>query len=367
MVLAISLAGIASWQWQRAELQKQLIEISAINTFSENLLLSGQEFDSLLESLKAAKLIQKFNTNPDTPIQVAAILGQALYQVRESNRLEGHTDRVMSVSWSADGEIVSTGFDRVAKIWRSDGTLLNTLWGHTDAVFDVAFSPDGQLIATASFDKSVKIWDRKGNLVRTITGHNDSVLGVAWSTDGQKIATASQDQTVKLWKLDGTLIQTFVDTDTVFSVTFSPDGSTIAAAGWDNTAKLWTLDGTLVQTLTGHTDQVDSVAFSPDGNLIVTASADEDKTIKLWQRDGSGNNPEYQLDKTFLAHNDTIYSVKFNPDGNMIASAVKTVQSNFGIGKGNYSKPLEDILTASTVLALVLMVKVSLRLARMVA
>ncbi|MBD2207429.1 CHAT domain-containing protein [Calothrix sp. FACHB-1219] len=325
LILAIGLAGIACWQWQRAELQKQLIEITAINTFSENLLLAGKEFDSLLESLKAAKLIQKFNANPDTSIQVATVLQQALYKVRESNRLEAHSDRVMSVSWSADGEhLVSAGFDRVAKIWRKDGTLVNTLLGHTDTVFDVAFSPDGQLIATASFDRTVKIWSLNGTLIRTITGHNHSVLGVAWAPDGKKIATASEDKTVKLWNLDGALIHTFVGhTDTVFNVTFSPDGNIIASAGWDNTAKLWKLDGTLLQTLTGHTDQVDSVAFSPDGNLIATASADEDKTIKLWQRNTSLNNPQYQQIKTFIAHNDTIYHLKFSPNGNILASGSK--------------------------------------------
>jgi WD40 repeat protein len=327
LLLALSLAGIANWQWQRAELQKQLIEISAINAFSENLLLSGKEFDSLLESLKAAKLLQKFNSNQDTRIQVATTLAEALYKVRESNRLEAHNNRVMSVSWSFDGKnIVSAGFDKVAKIWRSDGTLLGTLSGHTDIIFDVAFSPDSELIATASFDKTVKIWNKNGVLVRTIAGHDDSILGVAWAPNGQTIATASEDKTVTLWNRNGTLINTFVGhTDTVFSVTFSPDGNTIASAGWDNTAKLWNRNGTLLQTLRGHTDQVDSVAFSPDGNLIATASADLDKTIKLWQRDiSSGSHSgSYQLIKSFLAHNDTIYSVKFSPDGSTIASASK--------------------------------------------
>src|SRR5262245_9688104 len=35
----------------------------------------------------------------------------------------------------------------------------------------------------------------------------------------------------------------------------------------------------------GHSDSVNSVVYSPDGQLIVSGSSD--RTIKIWQRDGS--------------------------------------------------------------------------------
>ncbi|MDF5721918.1 MAG: hypothetical protein PUP91_15835 [Rhizonema sp. PD37] len=98
----------------------------------------------------------------------------------------------------------------------------------------------------------------------------------------------------------------------VKSVSFSPDGNTIATASFDKTIKLWNRDGTLIKTLTGYNAPISSVSFNPDGQII--ASAGRDKTIKLWNRNGT-------LIKTLMGHKGDIDSVSFSPDGEIIASA----------------------------------------------
>ncbi|KAB8335310.1 CHAT domain-containing protein [Scytonema tolypothrichoides VB-61278] len=98
----------------------------------------------------------------------------------------------------------------------------------------------------------------------------------------------------------------------VKSAVFSPDGNTLASTSNDKSVKLWKRDGTLLITLEGHKAGVLDVAFSPDGQTL--ASASEDKTIKLWKRDGT-------LLGTLEGHDAAVSKVAFSPDGKTLASA----------------------------------------------
>ncbi len=100
-------------------------------------------------------------------------------------------------------------------------------------------------------------------------------------------------------------------TGEVYSVNFSPDGQIIASASEDKTVKLWNREGKELKPLEGHSDRVWSVSFSHNSQMIATASWD--KTIKLWNRKG-------KVIATLEGHNDWVFSVSFSPDEQMIAS-----------------------------------------------
>eukprot|EP00736_Rhodelphis_marinus_P008238 Rmarinus@m.27171 len=87
-----------------------------------------------------------------------------LYDIATCQRLrtlQGHTHRVMSVDYSADGErIVSGGIDRFVRIWdTSTGKLLKKMQNQFETVTSVCFSPDRSLVASASDDSTICIWD----------------------------------------------------------------------------------------------------------------------------------------------------------------------------------------------------------------
>ena len=50
--------------------------------------------------------------------------------------------------------------DKTVKLWDvTSGECLQTLEGHSDHVVSVSFSPDGTKVASGSDDKTIKIWE----------------------------------------------------------------------------------------------------------------------------------------------------------------------------------------------------------------
>ncbi|MEG4281846.1 AAA-like domain-containing protein [Microcoleus sp. A006_D1] len=316
-ILALSLAAAIAIQLQVVKADRSLAETKIIlESVSSKTTLASNPFAAMIEALQAADKMKKLEAfspaKSETKMQVSIALQQAIYSIRERDRLAGHQAFIRNVVFSPDGKILaSASADDTIKLWNPDGTLLRTLTGHGDNVGNVSFSPDGKTIASASDDATIKIWNlANGTEIRTLTGHKGWVRGVSFAPDGLTIASSGSDGTVKLWNpADGTLLKTFTGhRGWATSVTFSPDGLAIASSGSDRTVKLWNpADGTEIATLTGHSKAVRSVSFSNDGKTL--ASAGEDGLVKLWDVQN------LTLLKTLQAHSKEVWSVKFSPPG----------------------------------------------------
>ncbi|WDD36975.1 CHAT domain-containing protein (plasmid) [Nostoc sp. UHCC 0926] len=318
LVITLMFAGVAWWEWQNARLG----EIKAIRASSEALLISEQNFDALIQSLKASRKLNeplvnfpfhRLQEKAEIQRQFDILLREALYKVTERNQLEKHLDEVTDVSFSPNGQIIATASkDKTVKIWSLDGQEIITLKGHQDLVQGVSFSSTGKTIATASWDGTVKLWTSEGKLVTTLTGDHVRFYSVSFSPDEKTIASGDANGNIKLWTSEGKLITTFLGHDKrVLHLSFSPDGNTLATAGADGKVKLWSPSGQLLHTLPGDKNWVWRVNFSPDGKKIATAS--QDNTVKLWSIDGKEI-------KILRGHKNSVTSVSFSPDGKYIAT-----------------------------------------------
>ncbi|MEM6503151.1 MAG: PQQ-binding-like beta-propeller repeat protein, partial [Cyanobacteria bacterium P01_C01_bin.89] len=247
---------------------------------------------------------------------------EILRQICTQNTLKGHSNGVLSASFSPDGStIVSASYDQTVKLWDAKtGEELRTLKGHSTLVKSANFSPDGSTIVSASYDQTVKLWDAKtGRELHTLKGHSDGVLSANFSPDGSTIVSTSHDRTVKLWNAKtGRELRTLKGhSNWVRSANFSPDGTIIVSASRDETVKLWDAktgkELRTLKVLKRHSSGVWSANFSPDGTIIVSAS--DDQTVKLWD---AKTGEEL---RTLKGHSRGVLSANFSPDGSTIVSA----------------------------------------------
>lgn len=241
--------------------------------------------------------------------------------VKSLHVLQGHTDRVLSVAYSPDGDLIVSGGggedDQAIRIWDAQtGHQEPELRGHDSGVTSLAFSPDGSLLASGSWDHTVRLWDWKTrHPTLVLEGHTAEVLGVAFSPDGTLIASASMDETVRLWdaKTGEALATLPGHKGGATGVAFSPDGALLAVSGEDVVVRLWDVETRQPKALLrGHTKGTTSVAFSPDGSLLATGSVDD--TIRLWNvKSGS-------TVRVLKGHDSAPASVAFSPDGSLLAS-----------------------------------------------
>jgi len=340
----------------------KMVKISAIASTSERLLLSNRGLDALVKAIEAEDQSKRFFLlNDITKKQVQVALQKTALSARESNRLEGHTGGVNSISFSPSGLLLaSASNDATIKIWKSNGEIVQTLKGHAGPITSAIFSPDGKIVASTSNDGTVKLWNLDNKISTTLEERNGSVLDVSfnsagtvfasansdgsiqlWDASGEKrhlvkhgnrsvtsvcfsskgiLASASKDGVVRLWNSHGHPIQSFPkQNDWVLSINFSPDGLMLASASRDGAIKIWDLAGNLIASQdNAHTDRIYDIKFSPNGEKI--ASASRDGTIKLWSLDSEELRKLREL-YTFQGHENEINSISFSPNGKTIASA----------------------------------------------
>lgn len=232
--------------------------------------------------------------------------------------LHGHGDRIMSVAFSPDGQLLaSASADRTIKIWSPHtGQCLNTLYGHGSWVWAIAVSPDSKVLASASYDHTVKLWDvHSGECLQTLHGHTGSVLALTFSWDGKTLISGGYEQIIKQWDIEtGNCLHTWqAHSNRVWAVAMSPSDRYLATGGDDQTVKVWDIyTKACIHTFCGHTSQVLCIRFTTDGSRLISSSAD--RTIKIWDVNTG------DCLATLPGHQNWVWSFNLSPDAQMLLS-----------------------------------------------
>jgi WD domain, G-beta repeat len=203
-------------------------------------------------------------------------------------------DRVTSLAFSNDGELLATGSGEPSrggqiKIWKSGtGEFVREIESpHSDIVLGLAFSPDDRLIASCAADRFMKVFDlTTGQLVRAFEGHTHHVIDVSWSADSRFLATSGADKVVKVWDArSGEQKQTIGGFGKeVTGVKFIENRRQVIASSADSTVRMFdALSAGQLRAFGGFGDYVYAVDVSDDG-AIYAAGGYESKVI-VWRED----------------------------------------------------------------------------------
>ncbi|KAK9456215.1 WD40-repeat-containing domain protein [Dipodascopsis uninucleata] len=161
---------------------------------------------------------------------------------------------------------------------------------HTSEVWFVLFSNDGSKLASASEDGSIIIWDvatMKSILVLgdlddpvslgehekpVISGrYKKSVTSLAWSPDDSMLLTCSFNSSVKIWDLQNgvCVFTTNILSQPITSCAWLPNGKQFLTGTlvYDKSMTLWNLDGSIEYEWSGM--RVYDLALTPDGKKVV--------------------------------------------------------------------------------------------------
>jgi len=334
LVLSGIVLPTITWISYRQQIISQLEQISAMNSSSEALLLSNQQLQSIVASVKASEKLQQMgklqrqflgkDRFDGIETKTAAILQQAIYGTQELNLLQGHSQKINAIAYSHDGNLIATASDdQTIKIWNKNGELLDTLSGHQGKITKVVFKPspareesntNSYLLVSSSADNTAILWridDGKPQQIQQLKGHSDWVSDILFKDD--MIISASRDGTIKLWQENGRLIKTlFANQGWVNTIKISPDY--LFSGGENGTIIVWNINGQKLRTIPASAKKITSIAITNDQKTIVSVS--DYWEVTSWNVE-DGNKSETQY---FSSNRESINDIAFSQDNQFLAN-----------------------------------------------
>ena len=248
-----------------------------------------------------------------------------------AKRLPGKAERILSISFSADGKIMIAAGGNPARfgeiqVWNpEEGKLLRSIEVSNDTVFGGAVSADGKKVVVGCTDNTVRAFDTgTGKELFKIGSHENWPLGIVFGIDSKRVVSVGRDRAAKLIDANaGQFLENVNQLHTELSaVARHPKLDEIVAGGDDRIPYIYMMDrprnlkvgeeATLVRKLEPQDGPIFALGWSPDGRHIAVAGASA--TVNIYDA-GTGNRAA-----ACKGHEAGIYSLEFSPDSASLAT-----------------------------------------------
>ena len=234
-------------------------------------------------------------------VAVATSIGIWIYDAQtgqEISLLAGHTGKVTSLGFPADGRFLASGSaDGTVRLWDIETSKQMALFvGHWHGIKAIAVSPDGKTVVSGGeLEGRLIFWDTEtGEQIKRHTRYTDNLIHtlkifldrsrtltypnaierLAFSLDGKIFASGHSDGIIRLWDAGTGQKLSLIKADKhafIWSLALSPDGKTLASSLPNVGVLLHTLQNgkRLSHRPVHHAHFPENLIFSPDGNTLI--------------------------------------------------------------------------------------------------
>jgi WD40 repeat protein len=238
---------------------------------------------------------------------------------------------ITALRWSPDGSHIAVSGNREILIHAADGSMpVMRLQGKSERILSLAFNAEGSLLVAgggtpAQFGE-LQIWDTKsGKLKHSATLTNDTLFGASLAPDGSRVAVGCADNTVHVFETASgrELYKIGNHENWVLATVFGADSKRFVSVGRDRAAKLTdAASGAFLENLNLLRGELTAVARHPKKDLVVIGG--EDRYPYIYQMDRP-KNMKIADDTTLVRKLDrqdgAIFALDWSPDGSRIAVA----------------------------------------------
>ncbi|MCW5982625.1 MAG: hypothetical protein KIT09_31345 [Bryobacteraceae bacterium] len=248
-----------------------------------------------------------------------------------SKRLVGLSERIHSLAFSADGDLLVAAGGTPARfgevqIWDvRNAKMLRSVTLTNDTVFGASLAPDAKTVAVGCADNTVRILETAtGKELHKIGNHENWVLGTVFGKNGKRIVSVGRDRAAKLTDAgSGAFLENInLLRGELNAVARNPLQEVVVIGGEERIPYVYLMDRpknmkiaddtTMVHKLERQQGAIFALAWSSDGRQIAVAGASPEVTLY----DAESGNRVGQC----TGHAAGIYALAYSPDSKLLAT-----------------------------------------------